>query len=239
MPVAKSYQKLQLVGEPYQKNGRSYIVVSYPDGRRKEVRWYSDSEYAKMYPEDSVSVRPQKLRSTKEVLGFKEGYITILKGDTFPLLDWLRLSPARYHNFWGWYFVSEEEVPELPAGLASIQLPWEKVAFVDEDELRPESEIKAAIEELIYEPSSSKHLGSKGERIEIEIEVVKAIVNDGYYGRSTFHVMRTPDGDVLTWNTSAKSLEAGATYKLRGTVKEHTIYKREAQTVLTRCQILN
>lgn len=237
MPVAKSYQKLNICGDPYTKNGRAYIVVSYPDGRRKEVRWYSDTEYNKMYPESQVT--PQKRRPTKEVLGFKEGYITIFKGETYPLLDWFRLSTARYHVLWGWYFVSEEPLPDIPAGIEPIQLPWDKVAFVDEDELRTESEIKAAIEELIYEPSSSKHIGVVGERVEVEVEVVKAIVSDGYYGRSTFHVMRTPDGDVLTWNTSAKSLEIGATYKLRGTIKENTFYKREAQTVLTRCQILN
>jgi hypothetical protein len=237
MPVAKSYQKLNICGNPYSKNGRQYVVVSYPDGRRKEVRWYTDSEYNKMYPE--AQVVPQKLRSTKEVLGFKEGYITIFKGDTYPLLDWFRLSTARYHVFWGWYFVSEEPLPEIPAGIEPVQLPWDKVAIVDEDTLRSEAQIKAAIEDLIYEPSSSKHVGTVGERVEVEVEVVKAIVNDGYYGRSTFHVMRTPDGDILTWNTSAKSFEVGETYKLRGTVKEHTIYKREAQTVLTRCQILN
>lgn len=237
MPVAKSYQNLEICGSPYKKNGRDYVVVACANGHRKEVRWYSDAEYNRMYPEDKVT--PAKRRPTKEVLGFKEGFITIIRGNVSELADWLKLSTARFHSFWGWYFVSDEEMPTLPAGLTAINLPWEKVAFVDEDELRLESEIRAVIDELTYEPSTSQHFGSVGERLELEVEVVKAIVSDGYYGRSTFHVMRTPDGNIATWNTSAKSLEEGSVYKLKGTIKEHVIYKREPQTVLTRCTILN
>lgn len=235
--VAKSYQKLKICGSPYTKNGRAYVEVSYPDGRRKEVRWYSDSEYNKIYPE--AQVRPQKLRSTKDVLGFKEGYITIFKGDPSPLLDWFRLSSARFHVFWGWYFVSEEPLPEIPAGLEPVKLLWENIAYVDEDELRPESEIKAAVERLIYEPSDSKHYGSIGERVELELTVQKAIDTENYYGHSTFHVLKSAAGDTFTWHTKAKRLEEGKTYLIRGTVKDHIFYEGEAQTVLLRCTVLN
>ena len=95
MAVAKSYKELPQCGEPYEKNGRMYIVVECKNGHRKEVRWYTDQEYAKMYPDDAKPSAGtgicggKKIRPTKEVLGFKNGYIYILKGDTYPLVDWL------------------------------------------------------------------------------------------------------------------------------------------------------
>jgi hypothetical protein len=55
MPVAKSFQKYTLIGEPYKKNGRQYIVIRYADGHDREVRWYTDAEYAKLYPAESPS----------------------------------------------------------------------------------------------------------------------------------------------------------------------------------------
>lgn len=237
MPVAKSYQNLEICGSPYKKNGRDYVVVACANGHRKEVRWYSDAEYNRMYPE--AKVEPIKRRSLKEVLGFKEGYITIVKGKVFELLDWLKFSPARYHVFFGWYFVSEEEMPELPAGLEPVKIYWEQVAHLDQDCLRSEGEVRALVEKLIYEPSNSRYYGSVGERVELELTVKKAIESDGYYGRSTFHVLESAEENIFTWNTGAKQLEVGETYKLRGTVKEHITYKGEEQTVLTRCTILN
>ena len=38
--VAPSFQKYPLYGEPYEKNGRQYIRIVYPDGHHREVRWY-------------------------------------------------------------------------------------------------------------------------------------------------------------------------------------------------------
>ena len=45
MAVAPSFQKLDLVGEPFTENNRQYICVRYPDGHTRKVRWY-DTEPA-------------------------------------------------------------------------------------------------------------------------------------------------------------------------------------------------
>ena len=42
--VAKSYQELPIIGEPYVKNNRMYVLVKTKSNREKEVRWYSDQE---------------------------------------------------------------------------------------------------------------------------------------------------------------------------------------------------
>ena len=236
--VAKSYQKLEICGDPYEKNGRAYVVVSYPNGHHKEVRWYTDAEYKKMYPEEKTNTDKW---NAKKVLGFEKGYITIFKGDIKANEEWFRLAKAcRYHNWWGWYVISTEEVPEcVPVGVEPVRLEWSKVGFEGEVQLRSESEVKAAVQELIYEPSTSRHIGSIGERLQLEVIITGCYPQTNYYGTSYFHVMQTAEGDVFTWHTSAKQLEVGKTYKLRGTVREHIIYHNEKQTSLQRCQALD
>ena len=47
--VAKSYQNLQRICEPYESKGRMYVKVLTAAGREKEVRWYTEREYMKIY----------------------------------------------------------------------------------------------------------------------------------------------------------------------------------------------
>ena len=70
--VAKSFQKYEH-GEPYLKNGRMYVKLS--TGR--EVRWYNDAEYERMYPGEKVEVK--RLRSVKDVLGLKKALLPFLR----------------------------------------------------------------------------------------------------------------------------------------------------------------
>ena len=236
MAVAPSFQKYPTFGEPYEKNGRKYIAIVYPDGHHREVRWY-DTEPAAA-PSKASGLK--KIRPTKDVLGFSKGYITIFKGDTYPVLEWFQSVPeCRYHNFWGWYIVSEDEVPAvIPAGIEPVKLKWEDVAIVDEDCLKSETLVRQAVDALIYEPSNSIWQGSIGERMDRLLTVKKAVVNDdGYYGPSTFYLMEDEEGNQYCWTTSANQLEIGETYELRGTVKAFSKYKGTEQTILTRCNI--
>ena len=56
--VAKSYQTLEIVQEPFSENGRLYVKVKTKKGTIKKVRWYSEAEYARMYPD----AEPQEKR---------------------------------------------------------------------------------------------------------------------------------------------------------------------------------
>ena len=225
MAVAPSFQNLERLSEPFEENGKEYILVKTKSGTTRKVRWYEEPM--------------KKIRPLKEVLGFSKGYITIFKGDTYPVLEWFQQSVARYHNFWGWYIVSEDEVPEIiPAGVTPIQLKWEDVAFADEDQLRPESQIKEHIDSLMYEPSPSKWQGSIGDRITRYLTVTKAAeLPDGYYGPSTFYLFEDEEENEYTWTTAARKLELGETYEVVGTVKALSKYKGKEQTVLTRCRV--
>ena len=224
MATAPSFANLERLSEPFEENGKEYILVKTKSGTTRKVRWYEEPM--------------KKIRPLKEVLGFTKGYITIFKGDTYSLLEWFQESTARYHKMWGWYFISEEELPEIPAGVTPIQLKWEDVAFADEDQLRPESQIKEHIDSLMYDPSPSKWQGEVGDRIDRTLTVTKITpLADGYYGPSTFFLFKDEYDNEYCWTTGSKSLELNATYEVRGTIKALQKYKGKEQTVLTRCRV--
>lgn len=235
--VAKSYQNFTIEGEPYVLSGKAYVNVRNPKTSAiKAVRWYTEKEYAKMYPEAKViaaaPVDPFK-KTQKEVLGFTKGYITIFKGDTYPNLEWYQLSAARYARCWGWYFISTEPVPaDVPN--EPIQLPWELVGNED-GTLFNEDRVKAAVESLLYDKSDSAFQGEVGDRLEVEITVQKVIKLENGFGSSNMMIMFDNDGNEYVWTTAAKCWPVGETKLIRGTVKEHRVYKNRCQTILNRC----
>jgi hypothetical protein len=128
--VAKSYMRCDIMGEPFKQNGRMYVTIETPTGAMKNVRWYTDAEWARMYPNEDISVAKANSRT---ILGFGEaGYITIYYGDTYKNLDWFKAEPeCRYHKIWGWYTPSNEEVSAvLPEGVETgiMELNAEKNA---------------------------------------------------------------------------------------------------------------
>lgn len=235
MPVAKSFQSFEMLTEPYIVSGKQYVKVRNPKtGTERQVRWYSVSEFEKLYPE-MVQSQDTFHNIQKEALGFTKGYITIFKGDTHAHIDWFRASIARYARWWGWYIISTEEVPnDLPDGLEPIQLPWDIVGNED-GKLKPESVIQKAVDALIYDEGTSEFVGEIGERIELTLTVTRAIEIENSYGHHMMHIMKDDCGNVYVWTTAAKSWPEGAVKNVRGTIKDHRIYKNTKQTVLTRC----
>lgn len=231
--VAKSYQSLEIITEPYTVKGRMYVKVLTAAGSEKQVRWYADWEYKKMYPEDASKAKP---KTQKEALGFGDGYITIFKGDTYPLKEWFKENGAKYTKFWGWSFGTFAEMPEdLPAGVEPIRLEWSLVGD-DNGRLKSDSAIQEAIEEILYDESPSGYVGEIGEKIERDLRIKQTIQLEGYYGVSTMHIMEDEDENIFVWVTAARSLNEGEWYRIRGTIKDHRKYKHTKQTVLTRCK---
>lgn len=232
MSVAESFRKYPIVGEPYEKNDKQYVKIKYADGHLREVRWYDD--------ETVKTSLGKKIRPRKEVLGFFDDYITIFRGPTDSFAEWFIEHGARYNVFFGWHFFSNMEVPTvLPTELTAVKLYWEEVADVVADELKPEKEMRAAVDKHLYTPSASTHVGKIGDRIELTLLVLKAIeMPDSYYGKSMFYVMSDENDNQFTWTTSSKILIEGENYHLRGSIKNHIVYKGIPQTVLTRCTII-
>lgn len=236
--VAKSYQTLTQMGEPYMSNGKMYVQVkNEKTGNIRQVRWYTEAEYAKLYGE-KVEKTEKEFKSQKQVLGFENGFITIFKGDTYANLEYFQKSIARYCKMWGWYIVSTETVPiDLPVGITPVELRWEMVGE-EEGILKPDHLVKQAVESLIYEASNSQFVGAVGDRLDLEVTVIAARRQDGYYGPSTVHHMEDAAGNRYIWNTGAKSWEVGDKRHIRGTVKDHKVIKNVNITILTRCTIV-
>lgn len=236
MAVAPSFQNFEMLCEPFAVNGKMYVRVKNPKtGTERQVRWYEEKSTKSISSNDPVITRPIGEKPQKDVLGFANGYITIFKGDTYKYLDWFRMSIARYTRYWGWYIVSTDEIPaDLPTDLEPIKLPWESVGNED-GFLIPEDQIKVAVDALIYDASPSEFVGAIGERLEIDVIVTKVIELEGNYGRTLMHVMEDPCGNVYVWTTASKNWSVGSHKIIKGTVKDHRVYKNVRQTVLNRC----
>lgn len=231
--VAKSYQNLDQIGEPYTINGRMYVKVRTKSGTEKQVRAYSEKEFMRLASQTQSS----STKSLKEVLGFTKGYITIFSGDTYAALEWFRMSIARFHKLFGWYIVSTDELPQdIPTCIEPKQLLWAKVAK-DDNTLLPDSAVLAAVNELIYPPSTSQFVGKEGDRIERTLAVKRTIPLESNYSPSTMHIMVDEEGNEFVWITSARTLEQGMIYNVRGTIKAHKVYQNTRQSYLTRCYV--
>lgn len=122
--VAKSFQSLRQIGEPYTKNGRQYVKIEKKSGGEREVRWYTEAEYIKLYPNEKVEVMP-KVHS----FFVPSGYIYVVKDWSAPqvLKYIIEHRPVfRQHGYFGWFVASYEQVPtDLPPGLDLVKVDWE------------------------------------------------------------------------------------------------------------------
>lgn len=240
MAVAKSFVNFEFLTEPYEVSGKMYIKVRNPKtGTERQVRWYPEGKV----PGATVNAGVRSAdhsndpywKPQKEVLGFTKGYITIFKGDTYAEIDWFRASIARYARWWGWYIISTEEIPaDLPATVEPVRLEWDLVG-TENGTLKSEDEVKRAVESILYEPGTSEWVGEIGQRLELDVTVVRNQTLENSFGVSNMHIMEDSVGNVFIWTTSSKSWAVGSIHHIRGTVKNFSTYKNVKQTILTRC----
>ena len=238
--VAKSYQNLKIISEPFDNNGKLYIRVLTEKGAEKAVRWYSAEEYAKMYPDEKKDkTKDPYYKPQKYVLGFDKGYITIFKGYKEELHEgWFKQSICRFARWWGWYVISTQEVPkDLPTGVTPVKLYWDPMGN-EKEWLREENVVLAHVQATLY-PMKSKSVsqGEIGDRIEraLTIEENIEIENKRFNSKTNVHYMRDSKGNLYMWKTSAKNWSVGAFKTVRGTIKDFDTYKGEIVTILTRC----
>ena len=235
--VAKSYETWPRLCDPYEVNGKMYVKLRSPSGKEKVARAYDKPQVSSVKNKNSEVTIIKAAKSRRDVLGFGEaGFIWLFKGETYPVLDWFKTSPCRYTKLWGWYLPSNIEMPSpIPAGIEPIKLDWTEISL--DNQLIADKDITTIVNEKLYDAGSSKWVGNIGDRLTIYLTCNKAIDIDNMYGSSTFHVFTDENGNIFTWTTTAKHLEEGHTYNLTGTVKEHSKYKNQCQTNLTRCNI--
>ena len=116
----------------------------------------------------------------------------------------------------------------------------EKKAKEEAERLAREAEEQRIREQKAH----SQHVGQVGDKIDLDVILEKRawfeIPSFRGYGTDTMHIytFRDAEGNALVWKTSKGiSTENGERVHLKGTIKEHSEYDEEKQTVLTRCKI--
>lgn len=232
--VAKTYKNSTIVGEPYEVNHKLYVDIILKTGEKKKVRWYSEAEYKTIYEENT------EFANLKSTLGFDKGYITVFKGETYAQMEWFKQRPeCKFSNIWGWYITSDYAVPsDIPNGIKTFKLRWDVIAINDEH-LKPEAEIKQAIEKALYSEKIGAFVGKVGDAVDADFTIQYKKLTQGYYGINAFYVLNDKDGNIYTWSTSANTcLIEGEKYHLIGKIKDLVVYKDRNTNVLTRCKII-
>lgn len=237
MSVAKSYEKYPIVGDPYEHDKRQYVKIKYPCCRKsscskcggegfylKEVRWHDD---------------PIVFDARKGFGFYDAGYITLIDGPEETLDHYFKeVKPrqARYNLLFNWYIPSSLALPELPNGCSYKQLNWKQISennnIYDYDKVRRIVKCYLTGEQ----PIESCFVGNVGDKLAQDYVVIKDSVDKGYYGDSHTFILEDVDGNRYAWKTSARKLDVGEIYYLKGTIKEHLKIEGIEHTVLTRCR---
>lgn len=236
MPVAKTYANMQLNSEPFKENGRMYVNVITPKGLKK-VRWYSDAEYRRMYPNE-VKENDIMDFNARHVFGFDDaGYITIYRGNEVILNEFVE----NHHEFFrrnltfGYYTPSRLCLCALPDGITPIRLNWEEVVDHD-DRMKPHEEVIQIVATKLGTKNNSTYQGEENEWLEKEVTVRENKLYETQYGDKHTHYMVDAEGNTYIWETGTKNYTSGTTIKLKMKVKTHKEVKGEKCTVVWYCK---
>ena len=104
---------------------------------------------------------------------------------------------------------------------------------------------REAEEQRIREQKAiSQHFGAVGDKIDLDVILEKSawfeIPSFRGFGTDTMHIytFRDDKGNAIIWKTSkGLGIENGQRVHIKGTIKEHSEYDDEKQTVITRCKV--
>ena len=234
MPVAKTYAKMQLSGEPFKENGRMYINVITPKGIKK-VRWYSDAEYKRMYP-DTIVEKDIMDFNARHAFGFgEEGYITLYKGRNIE--EWAENDRTNVWFNLDFYYYTPGRLagPALTDGIEAIQLKWEDVA-AEGNKMKPHEEVQKIVAALLNEESVSVYQGEVGTWIQKTVTVREKKTKESQYGTKHTYTLVDAENNTYVWETGAKDYPDSKTISLKMKVKEHKEVNNEKVTVVWYCK---
>ena len=236
MPVAKTYATLAIDGEPFQENGRAYVNVITPKGLKK-VRWYTDTEYKRMYP-DAVVENDIMNFNAYHAFGFDaKGYILIYKGKNVE--EWAENDRTNiwYNLTFGYYTPSKFDCPQLTNGIEAIKLKWEDVKAHD-DRMKPHDEVKKYVDSLLLLDGTSKsqYQGAKDEWLQKAVTIREKKSKDSHFGTKYTYTLEDAENNTYIWETGAKNYPIAQTISLKMKVKEHKEVNGEKVTVVWYCK---
>lgn len=88
--------------------------------------------------------------------------------------------------------------------------------------------------ERIALAKASDFIGSVGDRIERDVTLTFTYRFDGFYGTTWINQMVDTDGNQIVYKGNNRLGLQGDTFTIKGTVKEHDVYKKIKETVINR-----
>lgn len=234
MAVAKSYEKMALSGDPFVENGKMYVNVIAPKGLKK-VRWYSDAEYKRMYP-NAILTHDVMDFNAKHVFGFEEtGYITIYKGSNVE--GWANEDRTHiYFNLtFGFYTPGQYELPHLIDGIEPVRLMWEDVV-AHNDRMKPHTEVQKIVAAKLGTLSKSVYQGAVNEWLQKKLTVREKKSNETHFGTKHSYVLEDSEGNSYIWETGAKDFASGQAVSLKMKVKAHEEINGVPTTIVWYCK---
>ena len=147
-----------------------------------------------------------------------------------------------------------ERTPEYQAKLDARRQAKLEAKLAEQEKIRKEAEAKAEAERLAKEAAIkaqkaiSQYVGEIGQRLTIKATFVFGTCWNTKFGTQYLYNFKDANGNKLTWKTSSIPMvlnsegkdvviNEGDQVTITGTVKEHSEYRDEKQTVLTRCRL--
>ena len=236
MAVAKTYEKMTISGEPFQENKRMYVNVITPKGLKK-VRWYSDAEYRRMYP--NVTIEDDIMNfNARQAFGFgEEGYITLYKGKNVE--EWAENDRTNiwYNCTFLYYTPGKLGRPDIIEGIEPVQLKWEEVA-AEGNRMKPHEEVKKYVANLLSISSigTSQYQGQENEWLQKEVKVINKQSKDSRYGTKYTYYLSDAENNTYIWETGTKDYPIAQTVSLKMKVKEHKEMDGEKVTIVWYCK---
>ena len=85
----------------------------------------------------------------------------------------------------------------------------------------------------------SEYFGNIGDKVTLEVVLANKHETQSYYGYMCYHIFKDNEGHTFVWMTSSRpAMKVGDTYKIKATIKEHSEYKGEKQTFITRVKAI-
>lgn len=220
----------------------------------KEIRLYTKAEYDAMKRNSERTKVKAQQKKEEQMLAEAEGKKTawlerngfdaegntyILIGlDTYAIKEELKEKGWKYDSFLRWHTAS-------PAGYGEnvYKMHWtEGFSATAWGDMRPIDGVQAKVDSLINgakPKSTSEWVGEVGKRLyDIPVTLLFVYGFEGRFGYSQVVKFADEDENIFTWFTDAEiKIEVGESCLLTGTVKEHSEYKGEKTTIMTRCKL--
>ena len=235
--------------------GVCFLCGGSGSGTATEIKICTDEYGAKLRQQRAArdEAKRQKLidqsaewnKTWLEREGFNADGITyVVLGNTFDIKDELKAKGAKFDNMLGWHMADPQgyDVAEIHVEQVTYRTyigRFEYIMYADGVEIVREAK-EAAEKALKAERNEhvSEYIGTVGERREFNCTLVGHFTYDSrfsYYGEIN-HIYKFADenGDIVVWNTSSDLDEEQKNFRFKATIKEHSEYRGEKQTVVNR-----